>query len=394
MSSGPRLFKVYPSEKSAQRVSEIDFAQLGLRERRDIQEWIAATPSILGDDLLIIAKEFSGFDGTNERADLVAVDQDGNVVVIELKRDDTGADVHWQAIKYASYFQRATADDIVGMLAAYAKVSEDEAVTLLTSHIDADDLSDLNRDQRIILASHRFAPEVTSAVVWLNQKTGAGDLISCIELVPYRDAESDSVYMQVSTILPIPGVEEVIVGPGSVRSVGPSGVRSDEVTRFLRGAASTAIDALSDELRPDKRSRWAGVGPVNRYYQLWYSTPPWGSQVMRYQLLLPKETRVAPFKVTILMRCDKEEQVKRHQDSDVWFSDNDLVTLKDRLAAPEVATNERTLRDDDRWLILSESRSGDALDGPFQGTVADMVRGFVESVTPIVQDIAKAESEE
>jgi len=99
MSSGPRLFKVDPAQKNADRVGEIDFANVGLRERHDIQEWIAKNPNILGEDLLIIAKEFGGFDRTRERADLVAVDTVGNVVVIELKRDDTGADVHWQATK-------------------------------------------------------------------------------------------------------------------------------------------------------------------------------------------------------------------------------------------------------------------------------------------------------
>ncbi len=84
MSSGPRLFKVDLAEKNADRVPEIDFASVGLHERHDIQEWIADNPTILGENLLIIAKEFSGFDKTQERADLVAVDTDGAVVVVEL----------------------------------------------------------------------------------------------------------------------------------------------------------------------------------------------------------------------------------------------------------------------------------------------------------------------
>ena len=50
-------------------MQEIEFAELGFQERRDIQEWVAKNPSILGDKLLIIGKEFSGFDRTNERLD-------------------------------------------------------------------------------------------------------------------------------------------------------------------------------------------------------------------------------------------------------------------------------------------------------------------------------------
>ena len=103
MSSEPQLFRINPENRQSDRIQEVDFARLGLRERQDIQEWVAANPGILGDDLLIIGKEFSGFDRTNERLDLLAVDSNGRLVIVELKRDDTGADAHWQAIKYASY---------------------------------------------------------------------------------------------------------------------------------------------------------------------------------------------------------------------------------------------------------------------------------------------------
>ncbi len=171
MSSKPQLFRVNPENRESERIEEADFGRLGLQERRDIQEWVAANPGILGDDLMIIGKEFSGFDRTNERLDLLAVDTGGKLVIIELKRDDTGADAHWQAIKYASYLHRASADDIIRMMADYYKDdSPEDAENRLLQHLGADDLNALNNDQRIILASHRFAPEVTSAALWLNEK--------------------------------------------------------------------------------------------------------------------------------------------------------------------------------------------------------------------------------
>ena len=169
MSSEPQLFRINPENRQSDRIQEVDFARLGLRERQDIQEWVAANPGILGDDLLIIGKEFSGFDRTNERLDLLAVDSNGRLVIVELKRDDTGADAHWQAIKYASYLHSATTDVIVRMVAECWNESQADAATRLLQHLDADDLNGLNNDQRIILASHRFAPEVTSAALWLNQ---------------------------------------------------------------------------------------------------------------------------------------------------------------------------------------------------------------------------------
>lgn len=62
-----------------------------------MQEWIADKPSILGENLLILQKEFDGFLNTNERLDLLALDESGKLVVIEKKLDDSGKDVVWQA---------------------------------------------------------------------------------------------------------------------------------------------------------------------------------------------------------------------------------------------------------------------------------------------------------
>lgn len=72
-------------------------------ERKDIQEWIINNPKILEEDLLVITKEFADFDGTQERFDLLALGKEGNLVVIENKRDDSGKSVVRQAVKYASY---------------------------------------------------------------------------------------------------------------------------------------------------------------------------------------------------------------------------------------------------------------------------------------------------
>ena len=75
------------------------FKDQNIKERQHLQEWIAKNPEVLGEKLLIIQKEFDGFSDTRERLDLLALDEQGNVVVIENKLDDSGRDVTWQAIK-------------------------------------------------------------------------------------------------------------------------------------------------------------------------------------------------------------------------------------------------------------------------------------------------------
>jgi RecB family endonuclease NucS len=82
-----------------------------LRERAHLQEWIAKYPLALGEELLVIQKEFAGFSDTQERLDLLALDKEGSLVIIEHKLDDTGRIATWQPLKYASYCARLTKEE-------------------------------------------------------------------------------------------------------------------------------------------------------------------------------------------------------------------------------------------------------------------------------------------
>ena len=374
MSADPQLFRINPDTHESKAMNEVDFAQLGLRERQDIQEWIAANPGILGDDLLIISKEFSGFDRTAERLDLLAVDKAARLVVIELKRDDTGADAHWQAIKYASYLNRVDANNIIGMFTTYAEIEEEEAKNRLTRHIGSDDLNALNNDQRIILASHRFAPEVTSAALWLNEKVLDKDLITCIQLTPYQDEKPDSLYIQVNTIIPVPGVEDYMIGVGDyLNEASPLAQETrnsnDEVTDFLREVAERVVNDLPGNLKPDKKSRWAGGHPSWRYYHLWYSRPPWGSWDMTYYVhLIPQNEDDAP------------DRWRAEMGFAYWKSE--IEGLKGKLAGLQVYDDQRLDYKPNEFLVL---RHGKDLDKSFTDTLANTLKHFIEVITPLIE---------
>ncbi len=392
MSAEPQLFRINPDNHESERIDEVEFASLGFQERRDIQEWIAANPGILGEDLLVIGKEFSGFDRTDERLDLLAVDADGRLVLIELKRDDTGADAHWQAIKYASYVHRASVNEIVRVLADYDEVSEEEAVEKLLRHLGADDLNVLNNDQRIILASHRFAPEVTSAALWLNEKAPGEDLITCVQLTPYRDGESGSLYVQANTIIPVPGVDEYVIGIGDASTAqSPVGLgaklaqtfarnRNDEVTRFLRGVAKRTVHSLPLQLQPDKESRWAGGGGDYRYYHLWYSRPQWGNWKMSY--------------FVHLFPGGQDDGHSWRAESGLGYWENisvldgklDDLRVYDEQEAKYAATGLQ------RETFVA--RHADELNDSFADTLASTLAHFIEVVTPRIDTVLDKSKEE
>ena len=101
------------------------FGELGFTERKHLQEWLAYEPNALGEELLIIQKEFDGFDETRERLDLLALDKAGNLVIIENKLDDSGRDVVWQALKYASYCSSLSKLQIIEIYQQYLHRCQD-----------------------------------------------------------------------------------------------------------------------------------------------------------------------------------------------------------------------------------------------------------------------------
>ena len=107
------MFEIKRDENSITKIEQKTFSELQIKERDHLQEWIAKTPASLGEELLIIQKEFSGFKDTNERLDLLALDKEGNLVIIENKTDDSGKDVVWQALKYVSYCSSLKTSQII-----------------------------------------------------------------------------------------------------------------------------------------------------------------------------------------------------------------------------------------------------------------------------------------
>ena len=403
MTNGPQLYSIDSSTHESTAIEEVDFQRLGFRERRDIQEWVANNPSILGEDLLIVGKEFSGFDRTNERLDLVAVDTEGRLVVIELKRDDSGADAHWQAIKYASYLSNAKRDDIVGMLADHARVTKQEANSRILQHLNEDDLTVLNNDQRIILASHRFAPEVTSASLWLNQKASNDGLIRCVQLTPYHDQQTKSLYVQATTIIPVPGVDDYVVGIGTAQEDGATSTfstalartyaknQNDEVTRFLRGVMDSALSDMPDDIRPSRTSRWAGQGWTQgqdfRYYHAWYSKSPsrqlWANWDLSYRLNLFTETEARGFRLDVELTSlvpNLRARLEEHAILEVLTKELKELNVE---AEAEMRPN--------RVFATLHSKE---LDGNFADLLATTLTMFIKTLTPLVDGFEEEGNEE
>ena len=210
------MYKINLGTNRIEALNAKSFSELRLSERNSLQEWLAHTPEALGEELLIIQKEFDGFDDTRERLDLLALDKDGRLVVIENKLDDSGRDVVWQALKYASYCSGLKKEQIVEIFQQYLqKYRSCDGVTdarqVLREFFDGKDFEEIKlnpgNEQRIILVAAKFRKEVTSTALWL---LGYRVRLQCFKVTPYERASE--LYLNIDQIIPPPEAADYMIG--------------------------------------------------------------------------------------------------------------------------------------------------------------------------------------
>jgi hypothetical protein len=185
------------------RVPEATFASLGVQERGDLQRLLRTHVSVIAPEALVIAEEFASWDEANRRIDLLAVDKDANLVVIELKRDTEGGHMELQALRYAAMVARMTFDQAVGAYRQHL-VSIGSSLDPQASLLDFLGWSEPNaqafaQDVRIVLVAADFSKEITSTVLWLNERSLD---IRCVRLKPYQ--LEGKLLLNVEQILPLP----------------------------------------------------------------------------------------------------------------------------------------------------------------------------------------------
>lgn len=184
-----------------------NFAAAGLLERNDLQRLLRQKIEVIAEDTLVLAEEFSDWDDSKRRIDLLGLDKNANLVVIELKRTEDGGHMELQAIRYAAMVAAMTFDKAVEVHAEYLKrigSSEDARSSILEflkwEEADEDEFA---QDVRIVLVSADFGRELMTSVLWLNER-GLG--IRCVRIKPYAD--NGRILIDVQQVVPLPEAEE------------------------------------------------------------------------------------------------------------------------------------------------------------------------------------------
>ena len=169
----------------------------------EIQSCIREQIETISQDTLVISEEFSDWQESRRRIDLLCLDKEANLVVVEFKRTEDGGHMELQAIRYGAMISTMTFDQVVEAHRSFLqknRSTEDAEMRILEflgwPEPDEDSFA---QDVRIVLASAEFSKELTSAVLWLNDK---GVDIRCIKMEPYLDGER--IYLDMQQVIPLP----------------------------------------------------------------------------------------------------------------------------------------------------------------------------------------------
>jgi hypothetical protein len=188
---------------SLRRIEESSFTSAGVRERTDLQRLLRSQIDVISPDTLIIDEEFGEWQDSRRRIDLLGIDSHANIVVIELKRSDDGGHMELQAIRYAAMVSTMTFEKAVETYTSYlAKIGKQlDARQTILDFLEWDEPSEerFAQDVRIILVSAEFSRELTTAVMWLNDRELD---IQCIRMKPYQD--NGRVLVDVQQVIPLP----------------------------------------------------------------------------------------------------------------------------------------------------------------------------------------------
>lgn len=153
-----------------------------------LESWLEANPQNILEDgnLLIIGRQVTTNLGSV--IDLLGIDRQGDLVVLELKRDRTPRETLAQVLEYASFVEELGAEQLETILRNYLN---DESISLAEYHqqyftIAPEEAVVLNKDQRLVIVGQRITEDILQTALFLRKK---GIRVTCLEFSFFKTAE-------------------------------------------------------------------------------------------------------------------------------------------------------------------------------------------------------------
>jgi hypothetical protein len=188
------LFKINSTSKSLEPVSS-NWLPLELELEHYLITHAEANVRVLSrsvfhEPLLLVRNQVRT--SSRKRADLLALDQAGSGVVIELKRDKGILGIETQALQYLADFSKYRGTNFLRKFSRNSDLSEETVKAFLGDNANVDEI---NTRSRVILVARSFDPSVFSLGEWLSSK---GVAFRCISYLPVQIGDAKMLSFSVA----------------------------------------------------------------------------------------------------------------------------------------------------------------------------------------------------
>ncbi len=183
----PQDVKIWRISKE-DTLKEIPKSSLNLEER--IENWVEKDISIISNDLLVIGRQIeTDFSGI---IDILCIDEIGDLVIIELKRDKTPRETVAQILDYATWVAELSNEKITDLAQRY--LTEDNSLDEAFNRKFGHELPDLlNAEHRMLIVAGEIDSSSERIIKYLSEYYGVG--INGVTFRFFREDESGSEFL-------------------------------------------------------------------------------------------------------------------------------------------------------------------------------------------------------
>lgn len=149
----------------------VPVVEINFDKEKELEEILCNDISLLNQDWLVIGRQV--LTSFNKYIDLLAIDKNGSIIIIELKRDKTPRDVVAQAIDYASWVEELKQDEIVDIFKEFANKFLNSNETLEEAYFKkfSDSITDdmVNQGHQIVIVASSLDSSTERIVKYLSK---------------------------------------------------------------------------------------------------------------------------------------------------------------------------------------------------------------------------------
>tara|TARA_B100000530_G_scaffold317882_1_gene249242 strand:+ start:114 stop:1103 length:990 start_codon:yes stop_codon:yes gene_type:complete len=141
-------------------------AENNRKETEHLEKWLKTQPKILGDNIVIIGEQVQTKSGP---LDYLAIDENGNTIIVELKRSKLPREVIAQSMDYASDVASWEIEKLSEICIKHTGKNLEDTLIENFDNIEIEELT-INLNQRILLVGFGIQESLNRMIEWLSNK--------------------------------------------------------------------------------------------------------------------------------------------------------------------------------------------------------------------------------